>query len=203
MIRAILFDVGGVLVRTLDQGPRRRWEERLRLPPGKAEALVFNSEGGRRAQRGEVSEDVHWAWVGAELGLDDGDLARFRADFFAGDQLDLELAVLAQSLHGPYQTGIISNAFDSLHRVLRDVYPIAAHFDVIVGSAAEGVMKPDAAIYRRALERLGRSPAEAVFIDDMPANVVGAQDLGMAAIHFQPGLDLTAALRHLGVTIDA
>ena len=43
-IRAVLFDVGGVLVRTFDHSGRQQWEARLGLPPGGAEALVLNSE---------------------------------------------------------------------------------------------------------------------------------------------------------------
>jgi phosphoglycolate phosphatase-like HAD superfamily hydrolase len=55
-IRAILFDVGGVLVRTFDPSGRQAWEQRLGLPPGGAEAVVLNSEMGHRAQRGEIGE---------------------------------------------------------------------------------------------------------------------------------------------------
>ena len=54
MIKAIIFDVGGVLVRTEDHAPRRKLEERLGLAPGEAERLVYNSDMGRAAQRGDV-----------------------------------------------------------------------------------------------------------------------------------------------------
>jgi epoxide hydrolase-like predicted phosphatase len=199
LIKAVIFDVGGVLLRTRDQAPRRRWERELGLAPGGAEALVFNSPAGRRAQHGAVTEAAHWAWIGQELSLSRDDLARFRADFFAEDRLDLSLVDLIRRLHGPYQTAVISNAFDNLHRVLTEEFPIADAFDVIVGSAYEGIMKPEPEIYRLTLARLGRRPEEAVFIDDAPANVAGAEAVGMAAIHFMPALDLPAALAELGV----
>jgi FMN phosphatase YigB (HAD superfamily) len=48
---------------------------------------------------------------------------------------------------------------------------------------------------------LGREPAEAVFIDDFAHNIEGARAVGMAAIHYQPGIDLVAELAALGVTI--
>ncbi|MCB0157732.1 MAG: hypothetical protein KDD83_06345, partial [Caldilineaceae bacterium] len=62
MIRALIFDVGGVLVRTDDPAPRRRAEQRFGLGPGRAEFLVFNSEMGRQAQHGQMSAAELWAW---------------------------------------------------------------------------------------------------------------------------------------------
>ena len=62
-------------------------------------------------------------------------------------------------------------------------------------------MNPDPIIFERTLARLGRAATEAVFIDDMPANVAGARAIGLAAIHFRPGLDLAAELARLGVRV--
>ena len=55
--------------------------------------------------------------------------------------------------------------------------------DVVV-SGAEKLVKPDAAIYRLALDRFGLRAEQAVFIDDNAANVAGAQAVGMTALHF-------------------
>jgi FMN phosphatase YigB (HAD superfamily) len=59
MIKAVIFDVGGVLVRTEDQLPRRQLEAQYGLQPGEAEFLVYNSDMGqqsaaRRNHRGGV-----------------------------------------------------------------------------------------------------------------------------------------------------
>lgn len=201
MIKAIIFDVGGVLLRTFDQSPRQRWEERLGLNPGDAEMLVFNSERGRMAQRGEIAEEAHWQWVGSALNLSAAELVEFRRDFWAGDRLDSQLVQTIRQLRPHYQTGIISNAFDGLRHILHTKYPIADAFDHIVVSAEEGMMKPDAGIFALSLTRLGRAAHEAVFIDDMPANVAGARAAGLFAIHFTPGTDLVTELTNLGVTM--
>ena len=55
--------------------------------------------------------------------------------------------------------------------------------DVVV-SGAEKLVKPDAAIYRLALDRFGLRAKEAVFIDDNAANIAGAAAVGMTALHF-------------------
>jgi HAD superfamily hydrolase (TIGR01509 family) len=106
---------------------------------------------------------------------------------------------LIRSLRPRYQTALLSNFMDELHEVVTVRYPMADAFDLIVGSCYEGIMKPEAAIYERILNRLGRQPAEAVFIDDAPHNVAGARAVGMHAIHYTPGLDVAKALAALGV----
>ena len=193
-LKAVIFDVGGVLVRTMDRRPREAWEERLGLQRGEADSIVFGGVMGTRAQLGEISEEDLWAWVGDRLDLSPGQLAEFRRDFWAGDVLDRSLADYIRSLRPAYQTAIISNAFDGIRQALTVSYPIADLFDVIVISAEEKIMKPNPEIYRRTLHLLGRSPAETVFIDDSLPNVEAARELGMGVILFDSGTDLPAEL---------
>lgn len=199
MIKAVIFDFGGVILRTPDRSSRLSWEKKLNLAEWQSEKLVFESEMGRKAQLGQISEEALWQWVGEELNLPPEELAAFRHDFWAGDVLDQQLVAYIRSLRPRYQVAMISNAMDGLRQVLTDVYPIADAFDLIVVSAEAQIMKPDPAIYHLTLERLGRQPGEAVFIDDFAHNVAGARQVGMHAIHFQPGIDLTAELAQLGV----
>lgn len=193
-IKAVIFDVGGVLLRTHDWSGRRSWEARLGLESGGAEEIVFHSEMGQRAQRGQMSEDELWSWIGTHLDLAD-ELESFRADFWRGDRIDETLIQYIRSLRPRYQTAIISNAADGLGPALTNTHMITDAFDLIVISADEGMMKPEPAIYLRTLARLGREPEETVFIDDAPTNVAGARDVGMNAVHFTPEVDLPRLLR--------
>jgi epoxide hydrolase-like predicted phosphatase len=201
MIQAIIFDIGGVLIRTEDYEPRRRIEQRLGLAPGAAEYTVFNSESGLRTQRGECTEEENWLRVQRELNLSDRDLADFRREFWAGDKLDDTLINYIRRLHGRYQTAIISNAMPGLMALVTGKYPIADAFDVIVGSGDVKVAKPDPAIYRLTLAQLGRQPAEAVFIDDSLPNIQGAQAVGLHTIHYARGVDIPVALSEYGVLV--
>jgi 2-haloacid dehalogenase len=70
--------------------------------------------------------------------------------------------------------------------------------DVVV-SGDEKLTKPDAAIYRLALDRFGLRPEEAVFIDDSLPNVEGARAVGIHAIHFSDAAALRAELVDLGL----
>ncbi len=186
-------------MRTVDPAPRAAAEARLGLATGQAEWLVMNSPIGRQAQHGKITTAELWAWVQQELGLDDAALASFRQDFWGGDQLDEALVALIRSFKPRYQTALLSNFMDELLEVVTVRYPMADAFDLIMGSCYEGIMKPDAAIFRRILARLNRQPEEAIFIDDFAHNVEGARAVGMHAIHYTPGLDLAEALESFGV----
>jgi putative hydrolase of the HAD superfamily len=199
MIKAIIFDVGGVLIRTNDHSPRRQWEKKLGLAEWESEQIVFNSEMGQRAQRGDVTDEALWNWVGERLNLSTTDLATFQADFWAGDALDTALVDFIRRLRPAYQTAIISNATGGLHDSLTNQHKIADAFDLIVGSAREKVMKPAPEIFQRTLQQLGRLPEEAVFIDDFAHNIQAAQELGWHTIHFRPDTNVPAELAKLGV----
>ena len=199
MIKAVIFDVGGVLVRTKDPAPRRALDVAHGLAAGQVEALVFNSDMGQAAQRGEISAVELWSWVAAQLHLPPQDASDLAWAFFAGDRLDTEIVAFIRTLRPRYRTAIISNAADNLTRFITDDFPMIDAFDLVVGSAYEGVMKPDPAIFRTTLDRLGVAPDEAVFIDDFAHNIAGAEAVGMHGIHFTPGIDLPAALARLGV----
>lgn len=198
-IQAVIFDIGGVLIRTVDHSGRQKWEHQLGLQTGDAETIVLNSDMGKRAQLGLITTEELWTWVAAYLGLET-DMDAFRQDFWSGDIVDTDLVNLIRRLRRHYQVAALSNATDNLLTTL-DQFAILNEFDLIVGSAFEGVMKPDPAIYARALERLGREPSETIFIDDALANVLAAQALGMYGIQFLAGMDLAAALRATGVRI--
>jgi len=184
MIKGVIFDIGGVLLRTHDQSGRRKWETRLGLESGELAYLVFDSELGRQAQLGHVSLEEVWAWVRTRFDLPPAELATLKHDFWSGDRLDRELCGYIRGLRADYRTAMLSNNWARDGRVMAEKIGIADCFDAFVTSAEIGVMKPDPRIYQVALERLGVSPAEAVFVDDFVENVDAARRLGMGAVHF-------------------
>ncbi len=194
-VKAVIFDFGGVLVRTRSQHLRRAWEERLGLPPGGASAAVFSGERGRAAQLGQISDVEHWRAIGEALGLAGAALAEFRHDFFAEDILDQDLLAYVDRLAvAGLHVGLLSNAADNARSVFAKKYGILGHFHSVTISAEEGVMKPDPRIFHVALARAGVRPDEAIFVDDFAENVAGAQVIGMIGVHFT---DPNAARRQL------
>ena len=185
MIRAIIFDYGGVLMRTANPVPRREMEQRLGLPPGGAEKTVFGGPLWDEAQLGHISSDEFWIDVGQQLGLGVGQLAKFRRAFWAGDRLDEELVDLIRYLREEgYRTALLSNAPAGLYQHVEQL-GITDAFDVVVVSGREGLMKPDPAIFERALAQVGVPAAAAAFVDDMQANVAAARRVGLRATRFR------------------
>jgi len=186
MIKALITDFGGVLMRTRTDGSRHALEQRLGLPPHMIENVVFSSDLSQRAQHGEISETAFWQQVERDLDLPRHamPLDEFRNRFFEEDFLDEELMNFIRSTRPTLKIGLISNAWDGLREVLHTRVPIADAFDVLVISAEEKIMKPDARIYQRTLERLGVNAAEAIFLDDVLLNIHAANALGMHGVHF-------------------
>jgi epoxide hydrolase-like predicted phosphatase len=200
-IEAVLFDFGGVLVRTEDASGRRKWEAQLGLAEREADRLVFECDAAIRATIGEAPASAVWEHVCKELRLDGAQLLDFQRDFWSGDRLDLELVALMKSLRPRYKTAILSNAWSNAREMFTEMFQLDQAVDMIIISSEERLAKPDARIYRRAAERLGVAPEAAVLVDDFIANVEGARAAGMQAIHFQPGVDVRAELEKVGVTV--
>jgi epoxide hydrolase-like predicted phosphatase len=184
-IQAVIWDLGGVLVRTEEPNPRKRLAARFGMTRNEIEGLVFGGESGDKAQRGEISVGQHWEAIGNKLGLTQGELNDFIAGFWGGDVLDTTLIDFIRSLRPELKTGLLSNAFSDLRRMLTDVWEIFDVFDEVIISAEVGLVKPDARIYQLAVSNLGVTPNEAVFIDDFPHNVEGARAVNLQAIHFK------------------
>jgi len=185
-IRALIFDVGGVLVRTEDPTPRQRLAAELNLSLRALYDVAFGGDTWKQVQLGRVADDEHWQAVGRCLGLTWPDeVVAFREAFFEGDRLDRELTELIVRLRDRYKVALLSNAPANLRRWIVDGWGIPPDtFDAIVISAEQGVMKPDPEIYRVALAQLDVAPHETIFVDDFVENIKAARALGIQVIHF-------------------
>lgn len=183
-IKAVIWDIGGVIMRTEDQAPRAELAAELGVSRAYLNDLVFGGEQGTRAQKGEINRKELWDYVRSELKLAKGEYPDLHDRFFGGDVLDTDLVDFIHSLIPRYKIGIISNAWSQIEEALVE-WGINDAFEVVVGSGDVGIMKPEPRIFQIALERLGVEPSEAVFVDDFIQNVQGAQALGITAIHFQ------------------
>lgn len=183
-IRAVFFDLGGVIVRTEYQAPRQHLAEQVGMEYEDLERLVFAGPSSIQASHGEISTEEHWAAVMKRLRRPASETQSIRDAFFGGDVVDRELTDFIRSLRPKYKTGLISNAWPDLRDyIIKQNFDDA--FDHMVISAEVGVMKPEARIYQIALEQAGVSPNEAVFVDDFIENIKGCEALGMHGIHFR------------------
>lgn len=197
MKRAVIFDYGGVLMKTVDYTPRHHWDQRLELPPGRVEQIVHGSASWVQVQCGEITLQEYWAEIAHQLGLDETETQALALDFYRGDRLDRALIQYIQELRATdYTVALLSNAPATLASDLQAL-GIAHLFNPLVISAHIGVMKPDPRAYQAVLEAIGRPAEHTIFVDDIPANVQAAAALGIHGVRYQADMDLRAALAPL------
>jgi len=137
-IRAVLFDVGGVLLRTEDPRPRRALEERLGLTAGAFEDLVFNSPVSLAASIGQATSQQVWEHVRQRLALPPGSLEQVQREFWAGDCWDQTLIGFAKSLRPDRRTAVLSNAWPDARESFAPLLTSGA-FQAILISAEEAL----------------------------------------------------------------
>jgi epoxide hydrolase-like predicted phosphatase len=195
-IKAVIWDVGGVIARTENRVPRDQLVVDLGVTRDYLNDLFFSGTEGTRAQKGEITPDELMVYIRKELKLAPDEYPDLLSRFFAGDKVDYKLVDFIRSLKIQYTTGIISNAWSGLVNML-DEWGICDAFDVIIGSGDVGVMKPDPKIYQLALDRLRVEAEESVFVDDFIANVIGARSVGLHAIQFKSSQQVISDLKQL------
>jgi epoxide hydrolase-like predicted phosphatase len=188
-IRAVIFDIGGVLNRVARIGSEGKWHKRLGLSDRELAIAVFDMPPSREASLGQASVDDVWNAVAQRLGLSPAELRDLQADTDDAFIWNTELADYISSLRPRYKTGILSNAWPDARQKCKG-YVNSNTFDAIVFSAEEGLMKPEPEIFRRVLARLGVAAHEAIFVDDKQKNVDGAVAIGMHGILYNDNTDV-------------
>ena len=181
-IRAIIFDLGGVLLQQTGRTARRRWERRLGLTEGEldriyAECIGPGWEGGR-------SEDEINERLLAATGLSRCHLSDLLDALSADHRLEPALVALIGEIRPRYRVGVLANAGPTARQVWSSRLLLDQLVDAIVISAEEGIAKPDTRIYQIAAARLGVTPRQCAFVDDKQENVAGAETAGMLGIHY-------------------
>ncbi|GAA5526319.1 HAD family phosphatase [Herpetosiphon gulosus] len=197
MIKAIVFDIGGVLEITPRTGWVERWEQQLGLAADSINQQLHDLWLG--GSIGTISEQVVEAGIAERLGLDSSQLAAFLADLWAEylGKLNAELAEFFASLRPRYTTAILSNSFVGARQREQAAYGFEDICDLIIYSHEEGLKKPDPAFYRLACERLKVQPHEMIFLDDIDVVVEAARNLGIKAIHYHSNQQAIAEIQAL------
>jgi len=180
--RALLTDLGGVLL-VISEERFHSAAARYGLTRDDLYRALYSSLAWRQLEVGNIDLTEYWRRVVLQApSLAETNYELMEALLFGDDWgLNSELLTAYEALRPEYRLGILSNNHTGARRVLEE-RGIARLFHDIVISAEVKVAKPSEAAFRLALERLGVSAHETVFIDDNPDNVWTARGLGMTAI---------------------
>jgi len=211
-IKAILLDIRGVLM--LSDVPsaeiQQKWEHRLGLQPGELLGALqgkmvaereLGSEMSDLVKVGNFTEEDLWHIAAQKYQLSEIELKQLQSDLDSGERVNQELLDYLRLLKPHYKLGVVSNTWTDTRATLIRQHPMNELMDVMLFSSVEKVAKPEAAIYLRAVNYLDVQPIEAVFIDDTPANVIGAQAAGLLGLQFTNTVQLIQSLAQLGVSV--
>ncbi len=213
-IQAVLFDFGGVFTHS-PFGAVESYAESIGADPRQVGILIFGDyyrdtdHPWHCLERGEISiEKARQAItdLSREKGLD-LDLYKVFESFPTDGGLRQEMVTKARTLReSGYQLAVVTNNIAEFRDGWRSLLPVDDIFHTVVDSSAEGIRKPDPAIYRLALERLGGvAPQRAVFLDDFDGNLHAADALGLRTVLVGPesGPALAELDAHLAAAVQA
>lgn len=185
-LKAAIFDIGGVLTHSPVTRIKTFCVEHH--IPDDVRWAIFAPEDGpwSRFERSELNRETFAAELDAHLKACGSPATgrHFLDWFFTGFGERREVVNVVKYLRGKTKLGAITNnvARDEPDERRTSGINVQSLFDVVVESAIVGVRKPEPRIYQIACEKLEIEPHEAVFLDDLGANLKGARALGMHTI---------------------
>jgi putative hydrolase of the HAD superfamily len=188
---AVVFDLGGVVMPSpIDVF--RAHEARNGLPDRFiSEVVLAGGDDGAfsRLERGELTMDEFTDEFAAECARAGAtvEVAELFAEVHAGSEPQPEMLTAIAALRRiGMKTGALTNNWradtDGAPAPSVAAGPLGGVFDVVVESSVEGLRKPDPLIYELVCDRLGVTPPETVFLDDLGTNLKPARALGMTTI---------------------
>ena len=200
-VRAVIFDIGRVLIRLDVARAMNGMASGLSLSPEELWSAIEKDPRWKDWQEGRISaRDWH-----LRMKQRFGGSATFE-EFtktwnLALDPEPIHGNELFEKLSGNYRLALLSNT-DPIHVAhMESRYDFFSYFPSRIYSCAVGVTKPNPLIYREALQACRVQAEEAVYVDDIAAYVQAAERLGMAGIQFQSPGQLIVALQELGLQI--
>jgi putative hydrolase of the HAD superfamily len=186
VLRAVVFDFGMVLTGLPDMEAHAAM---VRMTGLTAERFEVRYWADRHAyDEGKLNGVTFWQKFARDSGLPltSADLDQLNAlDVRMWTSQDPRMVAWQQQLRAAgLRTAILSNMGDTVLTNIEKEFAWLAGFDVLVWSFQLGIAKPDPAIYRHVLEKLGTKAEETMFIDDKRINIEAAQALGMVGFEF-------------------
>ena len=185
MIRNVIFDLGGVV---LDWNPDRiiaRFQPQPELQ-GPFKASWFGHSDWHLFDRGSLSELELIDRIRSRTGQSSGEIQRFLEAIRDSLVEKLETVKLLRTLSARgVRLFCLSNMPASIFAHLRERHSFWDVFSGIVISGQIKLMKPEAEVFRHLLEKFDLKADETAFVDDLAANIEGAEQVGLRGVLFR------------------
>jgi putative hydrolase of the HAD superfamily len=198
-IKALLFDLGGVVVEVAGARAALAWAglegRHVQVPAAPHVTVPALHEAYLKHERGQLSDSAFFAEVRRELGLSLSEQQILQGwNAIIGDEI-AGIRDLLERADARYPVFAFSNT-NSAHiaHVSTRHKELLAKFRKLYLSHEIGLRKPDREAFIAVVAAMGVSPSDVLFFDDNLANVEGARAVGMAAVHVRTIEDVVAAI---------
>ena len=201
-LKGIIFDIGSVLIRVDVARAMQGLATVSPLSPAELWSAIQKDPLWPDLQVGRIS--AHDWHMHLARRLAEGITFQQFCDVWnrALDPAPIHEDVFFARLGKRYKLALLSNT-DPIHvKHMEATYQFFEQFPVRIYSCAVGCSKPDPLIFQHALKALKVHADQAVFVDDIAANVDAAENLGMAGIQFQSPEQLAADLTSHGIELN-
>jgi epoxide hydrolase-like predicted phosphatase len=183
-IKAVIWDLAGVVLHTVKGTFNTLLAERLNAPLAEIDRLMLSNENDLW-DIDEIDDDTYYTFLLNELKMPmekKAIIEKFVLDDFYIDQ---DMLAYIKYLRASVTTMLLTNFPSHVHDFMKTDWIVDGAFDHMIASCDVKLIKPDPAIYTLALDRLELEAEECVFIDDREVNVNAARKLGINGIVFQ------------------
>jgi putative hydrolase of the HAD superfamily len=198
MIKAIFFDIGGVLIHDLFS----ETDVFLAKKAGMSKEDIFQVRIRHWLPLKLVECDCAEFWRGflKELGVRVSVEEISKMAYAVLKTMPASVALLKRLAKSKkHRLGVISNNSHEWSEYAKKDLGLGQYFDDWISSSDVHLAKPGKEIFLLAVERIGVKPEECVFIDNQKNNIDGASELGMSVIHFKSAKQLESGLKKLGI----
>jgi len=203
-LRAVIFDIGRVLVRVNIEGLKTALAEGLPLAPQELWSAIEKDPRWPDWQEGRISARDWHLHLCKRFNLSLS-FERFTVVWNSAlDPQPIHGTSLFAAMSRKYRLGLLSNT-DPIHVArLESTYDFFEYFPKAVRtySCSVGVSKPQPLIYQHALRACKVRAEEAVYIDDVPSYVEAARRLGITGVHYQSPAQLCNELGQMGIHVE-
>jgi FMN phosphatase YigB (HAD superfamily) len=201
VIRAFLFDMGNVLLRFSHDRMYEQIGQLLDRSGRVTREVCERSDWMLRYDLRPVSDEDMAREIGSFFDTALDPLATWQAvsDIFWRNE-SIEPIVESLARHGLPMV-MVSNTCSAHMRWVTGRFSVLDFFPHKILSYEVGVAKPEAAIFQAAVRAARCEPSECLFIDDMPANVHAARQLGLDAVQFTDCARLLSDLKEREIEV--
>lgn len=148
------------------------------------------------ADRGRISQDKMFEELGK---IAHAPASVLLGEFWKYVRVRPDTVALIKDVKKHYPVGLLTNAIVPFLYQIFEQNGLNGLFDATLVSSEEGLAKPDAEFYQRLLKKMDVAAEDAVFLDDNPVNIKGAEAVGLNTVLFTDAAAARVELQKMGV----